>query len=68
MRSQARQPVKVTRVIADQLPPEIVRQIHPDRRRNEMAYWAVPDDLLSRYHLADCGMLLGTSKRLPKLV
>jgi hypothetical protein len=35
--------------IADQLPPEIARQIHPDRRKNEAAYWAVRDQLLDRY-------------------
>ena len=35
--------------IADQLPPEIARQIHPDRRKNETAYWAVRDQLLDQY-------------------
>src|SRR5688572_1897899 len=35
--------------IADQLPPEIARQIHPDRRTNEAGYWAARDQLLSRY-------------------
>jgi hypothetical protein len=35
--------------IADQLPPEIARQIHPDRRKNEAAYWAVRDQLLEQY-------------------
>src|SRR5437667_8796492 len=35
--------------IVDQLPPEIARQIHPDRRRNEEAYWAVRDQLLEEY-------------------
>jgi hypothetical protein len=35
--------------IADQLPPEIARQLHPDRRKNEAAYWAVRDQLLARY-------------------
>ena len=35
--------------IADQLPPEIARQIHPDRRKNEAGYWAVRDQLLERY-------------------
>ena len=35
--------------IADQLPPEIARQIHPDRRKNEVAYWAVRDQLLDQY-------------------
>jgi hypothetical protein len=36
-------------LIADQLPPEIARQIHPDRRKNEAAYWAVRDQLLDQY-------------------
>lgn len=35
--------------IADQLPPEIAQQIHPDRRKNELAYWAVRDQLLAQY-------------------
>src|ERR1051326_7155650 len=35
--------------IADQLPPEIAAQIHPDRRKNEAAYWAVRDQLLTQY-------------------
>ncbi len=35
--------------IADQLPPEIARQIHPDRRKNEEAYWEVRDQLLDQY-------------------
>lgn len=35
--------------IADQLPPEIAQQIHPDRRRNEAGYWAVRDQLLDQY-------------------
>src|SRR5271170_7638036 len=35
--------------IADQLPPEIARQIHPDRRKNESAYWVVRDQLLAQY-------------------
>ena len=37
------------KTIADQLPPEIARQIHPDRRKNESAYWAVRDELLEHY-------------------
>ena len=37
------------RSIADQLPPEIARQIHPDRRKNEAEYWAVRDQLLNQY-------------------
>ncbi len=35
--------------IADQLPPEIARQIHPDWRGNEAAYWTVRDQLLGQY-------------------
>jgi hypothetical protein len=35
--------------IADQLPPEIAKQLHPDRRKNEEAYWAVRDQLLEQY-------------------
>src|SRR5258708_15747288 len=35
--------------IADQLPPEIARQIHPDRRKNEVDYWAARDQLLDQY-------------------
>jgi hypothetical protein len=34
---------------AEALPPEIVQQIHPDWRKNEAAYWAVRDQLLSQY-------------------
>ena len=35
--------------IADQLPPEIARQVHPDWRKNERDYWLVRDELLSQY-------------------
>lgn len=35
--------------IADHLPPEIARQIHPDWRKNEAEYWAVRDQLLPQY-------------------
>ncbi len=35
--------------IADQLPPDIARQLHPDRRKNEADYWNVRDQLLSQY-------------------
>src|SRR5439155_26695722 len=35
--------------LADALPPEIARQIHPDWRKKEAAYWAVRDQLLSQY-------------------
>src|SRR4029077_17150004 len=29
--------------------PEIARQLHPDRRKNEAAYWAMRDQLLDQY-------------------
>jgi hypothetical protein len=35
--------------IVDQLPPAIAKQIHPDRRKNEAAYWTVRDQLLPQY-------------------
>jgi hypothetical protein len=35
--------------LADTLPSEIARQIHPDWRKNEAAYWAVRDQLLGQY-------------------
>src|SRR5947199_1417336 len=35
--------------LADQLPPEIAGQIHPDWRHNEAAYWAARDRLLAQY-------------------
>jgi hypothetical protein len=35
--------------IADQLPPDIARKIHPEWRKNEAAYWAARDQLLSQY-------------------
>src|SRR5207302_7000419 len=35
--------------LADALPPEIARQVHPDWRKNEAAYWAVRDQLLGQY-------------------
>lgn len=35
--------------IADLLPPEIARQIHPDRRKNEAEYWVARDRLLDEY-------------------
>jgi hypothetical protein len=35
--------------LADGLPPEIARQIHPDWRKNEAAYWVVRDTLLPQY-------------------
>ena len=35
--------------LADALPPEIARHVHPNWRKNEAAYWAVRDQLLSQY-------------------
>src|SRR5262249_54705692 len=35
--------------LADQLPPEIARQISPEWRKNEADYWAVRDQLLPQY-------------------
>ena len=35
--------------LADGLPPEIARQVHPDWRKNEAAYWTVRDQLLAQY-------------------
>ena len=35
--------------IADQLPPEIALQIHPDRRKNEAGYWAIRHELIDCY-------------------
>src|SRR5438552_2989221 len=35
--------------LADGLPPEIARQVHPDWRKNEAGYWATRDGLLPRY-------------------
>src|SRR5213079_888867 len=35
--------------LADALPAEIARQIHPDWRKNEAAYWSVRDQLLAQY-------------------
>ena len=37
------------KLIADQLPPEIAKQLHPDRRKNEVEYWKVRDQLLGQY-------------------
>ena len=35
--------------IADLLPPDIAAKIHPDRRKNEAAYWSIRDQLLEDY-------------------
>jgi hypothetical protein len=35
--------------LADGLPPDIASQVHPEWRKNEAAYWAARDALLSQY-------------------
>jgi hypothetical protein len=35
--------------IADGLPPELAKMVHPDWRKNEEEYWHVRDSLLSQY-------------------
>lgn len=35
--------------LADALPPEIARQVHPDWRKNEAHYWTMRDQLLDQY-------------------
>jgi hypothetical protein len=35
--------------IADYLPPEIARQVHPDWRKNEEEYWKAREGLLGEY-------------------
>ena len=35
--------------LADELPPEVAQQIHPDWRKNEAAYWAERDRFLAQY-------------------
>jgi hypothetical protein len=52
--------------LADALPPEIARQIHPDWRKNEAAYWAVRGQFLDRYQgqwigFADGAVLVAAS-------
>lgn len=37
------------KMIADQLPPELASQLHPQRRKNEEEYWAARPDLLEQY-------------------
>jgi hypothetical protein len=46
--------------LADGLPIEIARQIHPDWRKNEVAYWAVRDQLLPQYQNQWIGFADGT--------
>ncbi len=35
--------------LADGLPPEIAKEIHPEWRANEVEYWSVRDQLLEQY-------------------
>jgi hypothetical protein len=37
------------KLIADRLPPEIAKQLHPDRRRNEEGYWKERERLLAQF-------------------
>jgi hypothetical protein len=46
------------KTIADQLPPEIAKQLHPARRKNEAEYWAVRAQLLAQYE----GQWVGPAK------
>ena len=46
--------------IADQLPPKIARQLHPDRRNDEAGYWAVRDQLVDQYQGQWIGFANGT--------
>ena len=48
--------------LADELPPEIANQIHPDWRKNEAAYWAFRDHLLGQYHGQWIGFADGESR------
>jgi hypothetical protein len=48
-KDDAIRPEASMKTIADQLPPEIAQQLHPDRRKNEADYWAVRDQLLGQY-------------------
>jgi hypothetical protein len=48
------------KLIADQLPPEIAQQLHPDCRKNEAEYWAVRDQLLDQYRGHWIGFANGT--------
>jgi hypothetical protein len=36
--------------LADNLPADIARSVHPDWRKNEADYWAARDQLLAQYH------------------
>jgi len=46
--------------LADGLPPQIAQQIHPDWRKNEADYWAIRDQLLTKYRDQWIGFANGT--------
>src|SRR5713226_10734873 len=48
--------------LADGLPPDIARQIHPDWRKNEAGYWGVRDQLLQKYRSQWIGFADGAVK------
>ncbi len=35
--------------IFEQLPPELAQRLHPDRRKNEIDYWAMREQLVGQY-------------------
>lgn len=45
--------------LANQLPPEIANQIHPDWRKNEAEYWAQREALLEQYRACWIGFADG---------
>lgn len=47
--AESEQSRKSMKSLADGLPPDIARQVHPDWRKNEAEYWAVRDQLLAQY-------------------
>jgi hypothetical protein len=49
--------------LADRLPPEIARQIHPDWRKNEAGYWSVRDQFIAQYRDPRIGALPERRKR-----
>jgi hypothetical protein len=52
--------------LADSLPPDIARQVHPDWRKNEAGYWAVRDQLLAQYQASGSPLPMAASL-LPRL-
>src|SRR5438552_8314844 len=45
--------------LAEGLPAEIARQVHPDWRKNEAQYWAARNQLLARYKGRRIGFAAG---------